>query len=405
MAMAHAIDVALMEKIKKQGPGGTLDVSACFNCGNCTAVCPLAEDSSGFPRRVIRMAQVGMEKELLADEDIWRCYACGECTKTCPREADPMQFMAAARSYAISRYDVTGLARLMYRSWIGNVLVFLALSSFFYLLLLSHQGGMQMGSNGAIFSGYGSTQLFHYIPGEWVHVIGIALFSVIGISLAFGVISMAYRVIGKKNQAGERPPCPLAALPAAIWFAVMDALNHRRFRQCEKEEAPSDQPVYLRPWFVHGAIMWGFLAMLVATTVDYLFKPIGSPVPPWYPMRILGTLGGLFCLYGLGIAISRRVSAKETPYDKSSFSDWFFLLLLTATVLTGLLTEIIVYLPHPTVFGYMTFLAHIILAMDLLIMMPLTKFAHVIYRTLALALHQWAKAPAPQTATAAESNA
>lgn len=36
--MAHAIDVALMDKIKKHGPGGTLDVSACFNCGNCTAV-------------------------------------------------------------------------------------------------------------------------------------------------------------------------------------------------------------------------------------------------------------------------------------------------------------------------------------------------------------------------------
>jgi hypothetical protein len=43
--------------------------------------------------------------------------------------------------------------------------------------------------------------------------------------------------------------------------------------------------------------------------------------------------------------------------------------------------------------------------MDLLILMPLTKFAHVVYRTLALALHEWAKAPAAQTAAAAASNA
>ncbi len=403
--MAHAIDVALMDKIKKHGPGGTLDVSACFNCGNCTAVCPLAEDSSGFPRRVIRMAQVGMEQELLADEDIWRCYACGECTKTCPREADPMQFMAAARSYAISRYDATGLSGLMYRSVTVNILVFLLLSAFFVLLLLSHKGGLEMGSNGALFSGIGSTRLFQFIPGEWVHGIGIVLFSVIGISLVFGIFSMIYKVMSKKNPSGERPPFPLSALIPSIISAVMDALNHRRFRNCDETEQPTNEPVPLRAWFVHATIMWGFIAMLIATTVDYLFKPIGSPVPPWYSMRLLGLVGGLVCLYGLTIAISRRISGKETPYDKSSFSDWFFLLLLTGTVLTGLVTEIVVYLPHPTLFGYVIFLTHIVLAMDILILMPLTKFAHVVYRTLALALHEWALAPAPQKATAAASNA
>ncbi|HVC91407.1 MAG TPA: hypothetical protein VND66_12375, partial [Acidobacteriaceae bacterium] len=76
-----------------------------------------------------------------------------------------------------------------------------------------------------------------------------------------------------------------------------------------------------------------------------------------------------------------------------------------ATVLTGLLTEIVVYMPHPTIFGYATFLTHIVLAMDILIMLPLTKFAHVFYRTLALALHEWALAPAPQKTMAAISNA
>ncbi|MGA7157467.1 MAG: 4Fe-4S dicluster domain-containing protein [Acidobacteriaceae bacterium] len=402
--MAHAIDVALMEKIKKHGADGTLDVSACFNCGSCTAVCPLAEDSAGFPRRVIRMAQVGMEKELLAEEDLWRCYACGECTKTCPRQADPMQFMAAARSYAISRYDITGLSGLMYRSPTINLILFILLSCFFALLLLSHEGGLLMGTNGALFSGIGSTQLFRFVPGEWVHGIGIVLFIVIGLGLAYGFVSMLIRVMKKHDHAGERPPFPLSALLPSIWSAAMDALNHRRFRQCDEEEQQVLEPLYLRAWFVHATIMWGFLAMMIATTLDYLLKPIGSPVPPWYPMRILGLLGGVVCLYGLSIAIGRRLSAKESPYDKSSFGDWFFLLLLTATVTTGLVTLIVVYLPHPTMFGYMTFLAHIVLAMDLIVLLPLTKFAHVVYRTLALVLHEWAKAPAPQTASAVASH-
>ncbi len=391
--MAHIVDIALMRKIKKHGAGGTLDVSACFNCGNCTAVCPLAEDSSGFPRRVIRIAQVGMERELLAEEDIWRCYACGECTQTCPRKADPAQFMAAARSYAISRYDVTGISRWMYKSVAGNIAVFLAFSAFFTLLLLSHRGypdGNQL-------------ELFQFVPGVWVHDIGVVLFAVIGLTVGIGALSMIYRVMSKQRPGG-RPAFPIAALPAALWFAVADALNHGRFRSCDTEQPTAIEPLYRRPWFVHGTILWGFLAMLLATTLDFMLKPIGSVVSPLSPIRLLGLLGGLVCLYGLVIAIARRIKAKEAPYDRTSFSDWFFLLLITATVLTGIATEAIVYLPQPTIAGYTIFLTHIVLAMDLIVLMPLTKFAHVLYRTLALALHHWANAPVPQASGAVASS-
>ena len=84
--------------------------SACFNCGNCTAVCPLTDDDATFPRRLIRYAQVGMKEELLASKELWTCYYCGECSETCPRQAEPGEFMAAARRYAIASYDRTRLA-------------------------------------------------------------------------------------------------------------------------------------------------------------------------------------------------------------------------------------------------------------------------------------------------------
>jgi len=38
ICMARIVDVSLLRKIKRRGAGKTLDVSACFNCGNCTAV-------------------------------------------------------------------------------------------------------------------------------------------------------------------------------------------------------------------------------------------------------------------------------------------------------------------------------------------------------------------------------
>jgi len=382
--MPRIMDVNLLRKIKRHGAGGTLDVSACFNCGNCTAVCPLAKDSTGFPRRMIRMAQVGMEKELLASEDLWRCYACGECTQTCPRKADPAEFMAAARSYAISRYDFTGLAGLANRSAIGNLVVFAIFSAFFSLLLLSK------GTFGSP-----NLPLFEFLPGVWIHDIGVVLFTIVGLSAFFGIASMAMRFWRQRHIEGVA--LNVAALPGAIFSALTDALLHQRFRECDSESdtsASMTQPWYLRPWVVHATVMGGFLAMLLATTLDFLLKPIGSPVPPWYPMRILGAVGGVVCLYGLAIVLFRRVQSKETPYTKSSFADWFFPILLTATVLTGLACEVIVYLPSPTAAGHFIFFVHVVLAMDVVAMLPLTKFAHVLYRTQALVLFAWRHAPA-----------
>jgi ferredoxin len=383
--MIHHVDPALMGKIRRHGRRGRLQVESCFQCGNCTAVCPLAQDSAGFPRRAIRMAQVGMERELLASEDLWRCYACGECTRTCPREADPAEFMAAARSYAITRYDLTGLAALASQSALGNLLVFGVLSVFFALLLLSRAAP----ANSPL-------PFFDFVPGEWIHRIGVFLFAVAGLSAVTGLLSMTLRFRSERRRAGVH--LRLADLPQAIMVALVDVVNHKRFRQCNADEpARTAQAWYVRPWAVHLSVMGGFCAMLLATTLDYLLKPIGSAVPPWYPMRVLGAVGGVVCLYGLAIMLFRAEPASEAHWRKRTFADWFFPVLLAATVLTGLLTEILGYLPM-TATGHVLFLTHVLLAMDLIAMLPLTRFAHVLYRPLALALFAWRRAPERQPA-------
>jgi ferredoxin len=385
--MARVVNTGLLRKIKQHGPADMLDLSACFNCGNCVAVCPLAEDSTGFPRRIIRMAQVGMEQELLASEDLWRCYACGECTETCPRQADPASFMAAARSYAISRYDFTGLAGLANRSAAGNLAVFALFSAVFSLLLISKQQ-----------PGLPDAPLFNFLPGEWIHEIGVALFLVVGFSAAFGMLTMFLRFHSecqRKNIALRF----FSALPGTFVQALTDALLHTRFQRCDAgEQTPPKlaEPWHRRAWVVHACVMGGFAAMLLATTLDFLLKPIGSPVAPWYPMRLLGATGGLVCLYGLAIVLGRRWRAQTVPWRKSSFADWFFPLLLGATVFTGLVTEVAVYAPMGAL-GHAAFFMHVVLAMDLVALLPLTKFAHVLYRTLALALFAWRHAPAPET--------
>jgi len=194
----------------------------------------------------------------------------------------------------------------------------------------------------------------------------------------------------------------IAVLPGTIVTAILDALLHRRFRECDSAEDISERPIepmHRRAWFIHATVMGGFLAMLLATTLDFLLKPIGSPAPPWYPMRLLGAAGGIVCLYGLAIALNRRLRAAEVPWRKSAFSDWFFPVLLAATVLTGLFTEVAVYLPMNTV-SHAVFFVHVVLAMDMVALLPLTKFAHALYRTLALVLFAWRHEPAAEAVTA-----
>ena len=45
---------------------GATDISACFNCGVCSAICPLSADGASFPRRMSRYAQLGLVEDWLS---------------------------------------------------------------------------------------------------------------------------------------------------------------------------------------------------------------------------------------------------------------------------------------------------------------------------------------------------
>ncbi|MCD6492241.1 MAG: 4Fe-4S dicluster domain-containing protein [Archaeoglobaceae archaeon] len=75
----------------------------CFNCGNCTAICPLEYDL--FPRRVIRYIQLGLKDRILENPDeLWRCLHCGLCTQTCPRQANPGELILGLRRYVVAKW-------------------------------------------------------------------------------------------------------------------------------------------------------------------------------------------------------------------------------------------------------------------------------------------------------------
>ena len=66
--MAMRVDAGVLPEMRSYG---AFDINACFNCGNCTAVCPLSKDNDAFPRRVIRYAQLGQRASIAASKEVW----------------------------------------------------------------------------------------------------------------------------------------------------------------------------------------------------------------------------------------------------------------------------------------------------------------------------------------------
>ena len=112
--MAIRVNPKLIDELEAYGAE---DVSKCYHCGNCSAVCPRSDDPYVFPRRSMRNLQMGLEDKLKGTLEPWLCYYCGECSEQCPRKAEPGETMMSLRRWLTSRYDWTGISRLFYRSW------------------------------------------------------------------------------------------------------------------------------------------------------------------------------------------------------------------------------------------------------------------------------------------------
>lgn len=67
-------------------------LTACMNCGICTAICPAAGYFDYDPRKICQLVQTGDEdilNELLRGEEIWMCGQCLSCKTRCPRNNTP----------------------------------------------------------------------------------------------------------------------------------------------------------------------------------------------------------------------------------------------------------------------------------------------------------------------------
>ena len=83
--------IAEVEKLSEQ------KIMRCYQCGRCSAGCPLADYMDLSPNQVIKYVQLGLDKEVLECNTIWVCAACYRCSVVCPKDIDIARLMEALR--------------------------------------------------------------------------------------------------------------------------------------------------------------------------------------------------------------------------------------------------------------------------------------------------------------------
>lgn len=80
-----------------------IDVQACFQCGRCSAGCPIGDFFDLNVMEVVRLASYGEEEKLLNCHTIWLCAACETCATRCPNNIEIAGLMDVLRELAIRK--------------------------------------------------------------------------------------------------------------------------------------------------------------------------------------------------------------------------------------------------------------------------------------------------------------
>jgi quinone-modifying oxidoreductase subunit QmoC len=378
--MASRIDPNFMQELKEYGAVG---IEKCFNCGNCTAICPLSSGEYPFPRNMIRMIQIGQKERLKQHLDPWLCYYCGECSQTCPKGADPGETMMSMRRWLTAQYDWTGLSSKVYKSK-GWIIAMLLIAALLVIGLATILHGPMVTPQ---------VELNTFAPVEMIHTADLILAAMLGFFLLSNLVRMYFFVFSKE----ERRDIPLKVYFLQAWQLIYHTLTQNRFSECGDS----------RPrWINHLIIVAGYGTMFVLIVVFLGWFQTDNIYPIYHPQRWLGYLAAGALIYGGIEAVIGRVRKTHEMHKYSHLSDWLFPILLVFLSASGLTIHFLRYagLPMWTYYAYVT---HLVIMMMLYVTVgPMGKWAHLLYRPFAVYFQDVkAKAKEIQTELAAAPSA
>jgi quinone-modifying oxidoreductase subunit QmoC len=343
---------------------GAKTFKKCYQCATCSASCSISPDENPFPRKELLWAKWGLKDRLMKDLDIWTCYYCGECSTHCPRKADPGETMMALRRYMTSQYDWTGISRLLYTSGVREVLAVIAVGLVVVgLFVISGAFTPER-----MITDHVSVSTF--APVQWVHYADWVMAGILSFFLLTNTFRM-WRILMDGQKA------PLSVYISNLKTFVVHAATQKKWRECEQQNT--------RPrWLKHFLLVPAYVAMFVLVMFFLDVLQVDTSEFTW--VSYLGYYIAFILLYVSGDAMIGRLRKKEEIHKHSHDSDWMFLILLFLTALTGILMHFFRIMDWPLSTYYM-YVIHLAVAVPLLVLeVPFMKWAHLMYRPLALYL-------------------
>jgi len=325
---------------------GAFDYNACYNCGNCTAVCSLAKNGEEYPREMIRLSTIGADKEIESSLKPWLCYYCGECTTHCPRSAAPGELMMSLRRWLSARYDWTGISGILYKSFtftiIALILVAAGVIAFAFWNKLDTQTIMKYG---------------HYF--EMVAIAGV--FAVI---LVPNMIRMWYfTVIKPKHKVSFK------TYVTALQELFVHMFTQKRALGCDNNQ---------KRWFEHFILVIGYLTLLFTTVFLDWFGSTNMFV------ILTGYIVSAIIFVVTADFVKDRIKKTKELSKHSRPSDWLFVIWLMLMGISAFGVRI--FIDFGVIDSNLWFyLLHlVILAQWALIIVPFGKWTHFLYRSFAL---------------------
>lgn len=355
--MAIRTNPRLVEELELYG---AQDVSKCYHCGNCSAVCPFSKGPYLFPRKSMRYLQMGLEEKLRSTLEPWLCYYCGECSEQCPRDANPGETMMSMRRWLTSRYDFTGISRLFYKSWraeLGAIIVVALLTLVGFAWYGNSVGSLD------VYDGAGA-----FLPSHAVHRFDWIFAGVLVAFLLTNCVRMWWFTIGHN----KRLRIPFSEYVRQGYLLPVHFLTQKRYRECGNK----------RPWAIHLILMLSYVTMLILIMFFLKFVQEG-PAIDWRA-HVFGYAAAIGLLATTLFAMRGRRLKRETHYQHSHETDWMFLGLLLFVVVTGIVQHVL----HRAGFDRAANIGYLVHMMGVVPMLglevPFSKWSHLAYRPLAM---------------------
>jgi len=101
-----------------------MNASECYQCGKCTAGCPVAQHMDLPPSQLVRLIQLGNQAAALHARSIWQCVSCQTCSARCPKSVDCAGIMDELRQLSFERGAASPAERdviLFQKSFLDNI--------------------------------------------------------------------------------------------------------------------------------------------------------------------------------------------------------------------------------------------------------------------------------------------